>query len=273
MSRTRGSSVLLPRAHVVDERRSSTVGTAAVVGPVAFVAFVVFVVFVVLAAAVVGPWQPPLRSTAPKVPLPPRTMPPVTPSSPVVHRGRTWDPTALLHALVLLLFALALTAAAVGLTVLLARLLKMAAPWREPGDDLVDRDLVAESERRVDLPALRRGIGHAARHLREIGVPRDAVIAAWVALERAAEASGVPRSPAQTPTEFTLDVLGRTSADPMATRSLLGLYARARFGAEPVTVQDVAQAARCLASLAEALDLDPGGRADRAPAPAAGAVP
>lgn len=100
------------------------------------------------------------------------------------------------------------------------------------------------------LPVLRRGVADAQRFLTEIDRPLDAVIAAWLALEDAAESSGVRRSPAQTPTEFTVAVLDRTSADADATTELLGLYHRARFSSEPIDREDVARASACLTRLA-----------------------
>ncbi|HSK23086.1 MAG TPA: DUF4129 domain-containing protein [Egicoccus sp.] len=101
-----------------------------------------------------------------------------------------------------------------------------------------------------DLPVLRRGVAEAQRHLDEVAGAGDAVIAAWLALEDAAQESGVRRAPAQTPTEFTLAVLERTTADPDATRELLGLYHRARFSDQPVGDVEVARASDCLARLA-----------------------
>jgi hypothetical protein len=67
----------------------------------------------------------------------------------------------------------------------------------EPSGPMV----IADDE--PELPVLRRGALEAQRHLVEIGRPIDAVVAAWLALEEAAASSGVRRSPAQTPTEFT----------------------------------------------------------------------
>lgn len=101
-----------------------------------------------------------------------------------------------------------------------------------------------------ELPVLRRGVVEAQRHLAEIERPVDAVVAAWLALEEAAASSGVRRSPAQTPTEFTVAVLERTDADPDATSELLALYHRARFSRLPIGSSDVAVASRCLARLA-----------------------
>lgn len=62
------------------------------------------------------------------------------------------------------------------------------------------------------------------------GPPGDAVIAAWLTLEEAAEAEGAGRAPHQTSTEFTAALLGRHTTDEQALRQLLSLYQRARFG-------------------------------------------
>jgi hypothetical protein len=62
--------------------------------------------------------------------------------------------------------------------------------------------------------------------------PRDAVIAAWLALEEAE-----PRKPHQTPTEFT-EKLG------VDATVLRNLYQRARFGHEDVTAEQAEEAQR-----------------------------
>lgn len=113
----------------------------------------------------------------------------------------------------------------------------------QPGDVVV---LAVEPE----VPVLRRGVAAAQRSLDEIGDPNDAIVAAWMALEGAAASSGVRRQPAETPTEFTVDVLRATAADPKATRDLLALYHRARFSAAGVSSTDVRAASHCLAVLA-----------------------
>lgn len=61
------------------------------------------------------------------------------------------------------------------------------------------------------------------------GVPRDAVIQAWVTLENATEHR---RAPHQTATEFTVALLEKESVDEGALRELRTLYQRARFGHE-----------------------------------------
>jgi hypothetical protein len=102
-----------------------------------------------------------------------------------------------------------------------------------------------------DVPVLLRGVEAARLSLASIAEPTDAVIAAWLSLEDAAEESGVRRHPAQTPTEFTLAILGATKADAEATRELLGLYHLARFSTHPITSEHVERASRCLGAIAE----------------------
>ncbi|MEU0880693.1 DUF4129 domain-containing protein [Lentzea sp. NPDC005914] len=81
------------------------------------------------------------------------------------------------------------------------------------------------------VPAIRRvekALQEFTNHLQR--PPRDAVIAAWLALEEAEQ-----RLPHQTPTEFT-EKLG------VDATVLRNLYQRARFGHEDVTAQQAAEA-------------------------------
>lgn len=111
-----------------------------------------------------------------------------------------------------------------------------------------------------DIIELREGIAQAWARLAEHREPSDAIQAAWVAVEEGASRSGVPREASATPTEFTVAVLGRTAADPAATRTLLGLYHRARFSTHPATDDDVRLAGQCLETLAEGLEDGPAAR-------------
>ena len=101
-----------------------------------------------------------------------------------------------------------------------------------------------------DAPAVQQGVREAQQLLDTVVDPTDAVLAAWVALEDAAARSGVPRRPADTPTELTSRVLAATEADAAAVTTLLGLYHRARFSADGVGPAAVVEARRCLADLA-----------------------
>jgi hypothetical protein len=101
--------------------------------------------------------------------------------------------------------------------------------------------------------ALDEGVAQAGRALRDDLPPGDAVVAAWLALEHAAQRCGVERDPAQTASEFTVALLDRTPADPRAARTLLRLYHAARFSDHVVGPADVAAARVALATLATAL--------------------
>lgn len=62
------------------------------------------------------------------------------------------------------------------------------------------------------------------------GPPGDAVIAAWLRLEEAAEHEGAGRKPHETATEFTSALLARYTTSEPAMDELRVLYQRARFG-------------------------------------------
>ncbi|MGW5055600.1 DUF4129 domain-containing protein [Actinokineospora sp. NPDC004072] len=98
--------------------------------------------------------------------------------------------------------------------------------------------------------AVRAGMAEVAE--RAAGPPGDAVIAAWVALERAAASCGTRRDPAETPSEFTARVLADHAVDPAALADLRTRYHRARFAGE-VSGADVAAARTALARIEETL--------------------
>lgn len=225
---------------------------------------VVLVTVVVVAAALAGPWEPatapaPTESAGPPVSPPPQPTQPPLPELLDLPPTEPWSGATALW--------LGLAAAVVGgLLYLAVRLLRRwrlthTGPRSEGFPDAADvghGDVVGGAAL-PDLPAMREGVEGAGEHLRSRLAPGDAVIAAWVALEEAADRSGVPRHPASTPTEFTLDVLDRTPADRDATRTLLDLYLRARFGHEPLTSDDVAAASGAVARLAADLAGPPAG--------------
>lgn len=227
----------------------------------------------VLGAATVGPWRvnPVWEVNLPEpenTPTPTATATPTldTPPAPEMPEGgpeSTWD----LSWLGWLLTAVA----AVALVLLALRLVNYA---RRPRQSDPDSSGVLTGTAEPDLPTLREGVSHAERHLRAAGPPRDAIIAAWVAIEDAAERSGAPRRPAQTPTEHTATVLRRTGADPDAAHRLLGLYHRARFSDAEPTAADLTAAAEALADLAASWpELARGGPAGPDPAGSQGRHP
>lgn len=205
---------------------------------------------VVLAAAVRGPWRSRsvdagdqagrMGSYRPPTPasLPPDGMrPPLPVSDPV---DLSWiGPVAVVIVVAALLF---------GLYRLWRRFRRSAVAERDtPALGGAAMTLAAPEP---DLPVLRRGVEAALDLLTQHERPTDAIVAAWLALEESASDSGVPRAPASTPTEFTLDVLQRTTADPASTNGLLRLYHRARFSAAGADPADVDEARGHLAAIA-----------------------
>jgi hypothetical protein len=152
-----------------------------------------------------------------------------------------------------------LLAAAVILALVLRVLIALLKDWwrgidRGAGGASRTAGLVTDEQLDEEARAeLERGVADAWRALRADLPPGDAVVAAWLALEKAAGECGVDRDPAATATEFTLSLLDRTPADPRAARTLLRLYHAARFSDHPVTERDVAAAGSALDTLAAGL--------------------
>ena len=246
------STTTEPAPRAPDPRPDRAGRVAGVVGLLALAA---------VAATLAGPWQPPLRHEA-ALPLSPLPTPPATlfptpfelpPTGLLEQDVRPWNLTWL---------GLVLGAVLVAWVVFLVlRWFRWhpGPPVPEGPDDLGIEGGVAIAGAGIvfpDLPALREGVADADVALRRFARPADAVIAAWVRLEEAAAHSGVRRDPAATPTEFTLTVLDAAPVDPQATRVLLELYLRARFGGEHMTADDVASAMGALATLSVGLGED-----------------
>lgn len=239
---------------------------ASVAGPAGRAAAVVLLVaLAVLLTSVAGPWDPGTRQDGAIEPPPvtetPMALPAPTPDPlfEAMEQLRAGDPADLRW------LGVALSALIViGLVTLLVRWWRALPRRRLTGlpDDagLGTGASITGPGSRPDLPSLREGVEDADLHLRSALAPVDAVIAAWVALEAAAERSGVPRAPAATPTEFTVEVLDRTPVDPTAIRRLLALYLQARFGTDPLGPSAVAEATAAVGVLAEGLAAGPDDR-------------
>lgn len=201
----------------------------------------------VLAAAGNGPWEM-TTTPATDVELPAAELP--LDDEREAEQGDPGRLTADINPLPILGVA-TLVAALLALRVLLRRAV-VRGSQPPAAEELAGPGSLGEVEVAVpELPVLRRGAAAARRALAGSGPPGNAIIAAWLELEAAAESSGVPRRPAQTPTEFTRAVLDATAADPSATTELLGLYRRARFATDPRLGTDhVARAQACLERLA-----------------------
>ncbi|MCU1537057.1 MAG: hypothetical protein JWP82_1408 [Humibacillus sp.] len=189
---------------------------------------------VVMAGLVVASLSPPvtllgrgsLGDAAPPVPVIPTFPPTDTPSTTKTATAAMppAEPSPLLIALVQVVVVITALVVLVVLVQLVARL------WRRPHitvhDDPsfeipdVPEELLCSSARRVDL--LRTGS------------PRNAIVAAWLDLETSAGATGLPRSPAETSTEYTERVIGVWEVDRDRLADLAALYREARFSVHPL---------------------------------------
>jgi hypothetical protein len=233
-------SVTEPGQRAADEPRADRSSRlAGVVG---------LITVVIVAGALAGPWDPPVRhGTVDRIHP---SMPPVTPLEPIPVGStelQPWDLTWLGASLGVVLMGWVLF-------LVLRWLKRHPAPTEPEGPDdggiELDDAFAGPGTVVPNLPKLREGVAQAGDELRGLVRPCDAVIAAWVRLEAAAAHSGVVRDRASTPTEFTLEVLDAAPVDPQATRTLLDLYLRARFGGELMGPDDVASAITALALLA-----------------------
>lgn len=204
---------------------------------------------ILLGALLVASLGPPVElmspapdRTAPAVVAPPptATSPPAsaipTPTGTLGPRGET--PLALdlaVQVLVVLVIA-------VVLAVLLALL---RAAWRPPR--LVTR--AASDFVTPEVPdELLESVPEQISRLQE-GEPRNAIVAAWLNLETSAAATGLPRDPAETSTEYTTRVLHTWDVDPRSLGDLAALYREARFSRHPLGEEHRRRAVRDLTTV------------------------
>lgn len=208
----------------------------------------------VVAAAGAGPWQADPRAVDGQIDrLGTTHQAPDTDTQEDGEPPKTPDPPGGGINIIGILFT-GLAVASVLLAVYLAKRLRDKHNVTSPEPVVDDVDLLPADDVPIapDVPALRRGAAAARSVLDKKAVPTDAIIAAWVELEEAAASSGVPRHPAQTPSEFTAAILAATTAEEAAATELLTLYRRARFAAgDKSGAHEVARASECLTRLAE----------------------
>lgn len=89
--------------------------------------------------------------------------------------------------------------------------------------------------------------------LRE-GPPRNAIVRCWLVLEQNAASAGVPRTPAETSSEYVERVVGRSSVDPGPIAELGALFREARFSSRPIDEARRAQAEHALRRTLMSLD-------------------
>ncbi len=205
---------------------------------------------------------------APRMFLPPApisTLPPSnqrlrgTPSPEHAQRELRIDLSWLLLALIVLAIVIVLA--------LIVRRLRRAALAAPPPltalTDLPPSAPVPAPDRAPEPARVLRGLDLASAELAAHRDPRTAVERAWVGLEQGAAESGVRRLAAETPSEFTARVVARVAPDEGAARSLLGVYLRARFSAEPITADDIATATAAVDALRASWSTKATGRSSR----------
>lgn len=116
--------------------------------------------------------------------------------------------------------------------------------------DVADEDELTATQARTALQ-------DARGRLSTVVDAHDAVIAAWLALERTIAEAGVRRDPSQTTLEFVVSVLGALDLDRSALDHLAHLYRRALFDPRPLVETDRDQALALLTTLSEELGRGP----------------
>lgn len=178
----------------------------------------------------------------PSLTVPPTVSPPQnTPGPPGAHKDRTPDLHTLALSAPVVLGILALILLAFLVTAFLARSRRLRRQFEAADDayaEAVPVDLSAPAQ-------LHEAAEDQLVALRE-GTPRNAIVACWMALERACRDSGLPRDGAETSTEFTARVLGRYATEPRAVTVLAAKYREARFSEHEMTEQDRLEAVAAL---------------------------
>ena len=154
-------------------------------------------------------------------------MPTTTSPSPPTETTRTLEPGTTpidMGLLVGIFVQIALALVALALIFAVA-LLVQAAIRRRPR-------LVAPDGSAFRVPPVPEDLLESAparMSLLESGEPRNAIVAAWLDLERHAAASGLPRHPSETSTEYATRVIGTWRVDQGRLADLAQLYREARF--------------------------------------------
>ena len=188
---------------------------------------------VVMAALVVAAMGQPLpllsrpadADTVTRLPTLASTPPSVTPTQAAATNTAPYDPSPVLIALVQLIVVLTIVILLVVLAHLLRSLLR-----RRPHFELHEEPDFA-------IPVVPIELLEAARQQLldlESGEPRNAIVAAWLGLETSAAATGLPRLPAETSSEYTERVIRVWPVDSERLGDLAALFREARFSVHPL---------------------------------------
>ncbi|GAA2742545.1 hypothetical protein GCM10009868_12920 [Terrabacter aerolatus] len=151
--------------------------------------------------------------------------PSATPAPPASTDATPYDPSPVLIAIVQVLIVLTVALVLVVLALVIRSLLR-----RRPHLEL-------HAEPGFAIPAVPTELLEEARQRLlelETGEPRNAIVAAWLGLETSAAATGLPRLPAETSSEYTERVIGVWPVDSARLGDLGALYREARFSVHPL---------------------------------------
>ncbi len=223
------------------------------------------IVIYVCAHPSVWTWSPPTLQS-PTISLPPPLLP--SPPAGLDQVSLPADSSSPIPGWVARLIGLLLLAAlAVVIVIFLYRLIRALVRTKiqqKPATDHLGQGPTVK-DRQLSPPELTDAVGEALRRLDQAATATDAVIQAWLSFEEAAERHGVARDPAETPTEFTADLIERSQVPVNDVELLKKLYLRARFSDLATKATDVAQARACLEDIARALE-GPAEQTDGSPA-------
>ena len=164
-------------------------------------------------------------------PSPAASVPPVPTIPPELRTQQTATPTADSSRLPAsdpspFLIALVQIALVIGAVIVVAVLVRvLLALWRRPRIRLLEDPSFEIPE--VPEELLRNADQRVA--LLHNGAPRNAIVAAWLDLEDSAAATGLPRAPSETSTEYTQRVVGTWEVDRLRLADLAALFREARF--------------------------------------------
>ncbi len=213
-------------------------------------AVAVLLAALIIVAPSIGPWEnDPRGFDMPTVTEEPEQAPPAPDLNPDMEEEEVGegDPDPVYPWITDVLLGL-LIAAGLVLAYLILRRIKWRPRTKRRGPD--DQFLTGHTDAIPPPPDLDEAVRQAREELVGEAAATDAIVRAWLILEEAASDTGIERRPSDTPTDLTINVLQQTEADEQATRALLSLYHRARFGTQEMDEADKAQAIEHLNTIA-----------------------
>lgn len=217
---------------------------------------------VVIAAGFVGP----LNAVAPDLELNNGALLPTaepTPSSTESAQDESQElPDATGSSLPVVIFTIVLLVCTFYLVSFLASLRRERLPYADQVDYVHDSSAAGSPE--ADRGVVVDGLARAEAELHGPADSRNAVVACWLALERATSTAGLPRIRQETTSEYAGRVLTAFSAPAAHVAVLRRLYDRARFGVNAgarMTEEDLDSARTSLAAISAAVSShDPAAR-------------